>query len=140
MKIGLLAFDYDGTIARIDTRREISEVPSRIANPITRASSIVPIAIITSKDFHFVHPKTTFAHVWACLSGLEIRFKNGYRLISKNLKDISHLAESQKEKYYVEEKIIEGIGVAGFSLDWRRKADLSSKEVKSLKRFFKCQG
>ena len=87
MKVGALFTDYDGTIARQDVKREQSEVSQEIARPLFELSRYIPIAIVTSKDYAFVRPRTDFASAWACCSGLEICIKIGKPIISPRLAD-----------------------------------------------------
>jgi hydroxymethylpyrimidine pyrophosphatase-like HAD family hydrolase len=77
VKIGALFADYDGTIAPSSVTREDSRVPPEVADKLKVLSSLIPIAIITSKDYAFIHPRTEFASAWACCSGLEITLANG---------------------------------------------------------------
>ena len=122
MKVGALFTDYDGTNARQDVKSEQSEESQEIARPLIELSRYIPIAIVTSKDYAFVRPRTDFASAWACCSGLEISIKNGKPIISPRLADLRGLIEDAQEslsgRILVEGKGSRGGKMIGFCLDW----------------------
>ena len=65
MKISAVLSDYDGTLAPEDVSLESSSVPKEIGDSLVRLSASLPIAIVTSKDYDFIRPRTPFARAWA---------------------------------------------------------------------------
>jgi HAD superfamily hydrolase (TIGR01484 family) len=135
MPVGLIALDYDGTIARMNVKREFSKVPKRIAKELT---SMTPakIAIITTKDFDFIKPRTPFASAWGCVAGLEIRTSEGIKLVEKMEESLDYLFSSLKlpRDWYVEKKFIDDFGLAGISIEWKgaRYEPDKIREIKEL--------
>lgn len=126
MKVGGLFTDYDGTIAPNNVRRELSAVPPSIAAPLSELASRIPVAIITSKDYAFVRPRTKFASAWACCSGLEVNLKDGRTVASPGLADLSGLLSASQRalsgRCLVEVKKARDGRVMGFCLDWTGSA------------------
>ena len=108
MRIVALFRDYDGTIARLDVNREQSSVSQEIARPLSELSRQIPIAIITSKDYGFVRPRTGFASAWACCSGLEISTKSGGMVVSPRLANLRVFLEDA-QKSLSGEVLVEGM-------------------------------
>ena len=72
-QVKALFLDYDGTISPLNvSRTESRDLPENLAI-LRQISSIIPVAIITTKDLAFVVERTPFAHAWAGLGGLEIK-------------------------------------------------------------------
>jgi len=131
-KIGAIFSDYDGTLAPDDVPLESSRVPLRIEEPLQRIASSIPIAIVTSKDFDFVRPRTTFASAWACASGLEIVLSDGTAIEhpGKEEEEEQGRLQLQEGLEYVKTLGEDGVTLElkrstkgkllGFSVDWRR--------------------
>src|SRR5207245_7952809 len=77
MKVGAVFCNYDGTLARMDTSRELSRIPDELVGTLTRIAAHVPVAVVTMKDFDFIHTRVPFAAGWACVGGLEVRLADG---------------------------------------------------------------
>ena len=72
MRIGAILSDYDGTLsptASIDSKE--NAIPEEIENILWDISEMIPVCIISSKDFDFLHRRTRFANVTSCIMGIE---------------------------------------------------------------------
>jgi len=140
--VGAIFTDYDGTIASARAARPASKVPLRLARVLERLAARLPLAIITSKDYAFVYPRTRFAHAWACLAGLEIVLKDGRREIAGQISDkaaaLRELAPLA-HRFEIEVKRI-GDVVAGICIDWSRSAAPSGEERRLLASLLRRHG
>ncbi len=132
---GLFA-DYDGTLAPAEVDREESRLPSVIEAGLREIASKIPFAVITSKDFEFIHPRTPFASGWACAAGLEIRLMDGKTFATRKLRDLtaalSYVYEIIGEKFYLERKFGKSGRLLGFSIDWRRGPEISREPLSTV--------
>ena len=72
MQISAILSDYDGTLCPTSSIRSHENViPEKLENILWDISDKVPICIISSKDFGFLHNKTKFASVISCILGIE---------------------------------------------------------------------
>ncbi|MDA4117681.1 MAG: HAD-IIB family hydrolase [Thaumarchaeota archaeon] len=141
-KIGALFTDYDGTIAPSDVSRSESRVPEPTLAKLVELSGRIPIAIITSKDYHFIRPRTeAFANAWACASGLDVVLRGDGRRKSKAALEAPDVALSLRKieaelprGVVVERKRSSGAGrrLLGFSIDWTTGPRLGTREVDSI--------
>lgn len=72
MQIGAILSDYDGTLcptASISSKE--NAIPKEIENILWDISEMIPVCIISSKDFDFLHRRTRFASVTSCIMGIE---------------------------------------------------------------------
>jgi len=125
LNISAIFSDYDGALAPEDVALEASRVPKEIEGPLLRLSSSVPVAIVTSKDFGFVRPRTPFARAWACVSGLEIVLSDGRSFASSRadgrLREGLQYAKRHNELgLALELKRSTTNDLLAFSMDWRR--------------------
>src|SRR5713226_7211541 len=122
MKVGAVFCDYDGTLARMDTSRELSRVPDELVGTLTRIAAHVPVAIVTMKDFDFIQTRVPFAAGWACVGGLEVRladgriFRSRVRIQESILEDIQRRLPSG---FTVETKRGADGELLGLCVDWR---------------------
>lgn len=147
-KIGALFTDYDGTIAPLGVSRRGSRVPDPILSRLVELSSKIPIAIITSKDYNFIEPRTnTFAKAWASVSGLDIRLaggsddrKRGSSSGSSNIPDIEPILRRMTRELpkgvVVEPKRASNKDrmLLGFSIDWTAGPRFTRHEVSRMVR------
>ncbi len=143
-RIGVLFSDYDGTLAPSDVSRDASSIPEPTLSRLVELSSRIPIAVITSKDYGFIEPRTrAFARAWACASGLDIRLRgNGTKELfeATEIPDISpSLAEIEAglpRGVTVERKYSSGVDgrLLGFCIDWTTGPGLDKSEIESITR------
>ncbi|HEV2390523.1 MAG TPA: hypothetical protein VGS04_07365 [Nitrososphaerales archaeon] len=124
MKIGAIFSDYDGTLAPEDVAFHESSVPGEIGEPLLRLSSTIPVAIVTSKDYGFVRPRTPFARAWACVSGLEIVLSDGRTFAapqngSRLREGLEYVKRHNEFGLTLELKRSTGKGLLAFSMNWR---------------------
>jgi HAD superfamily hydrolase (TIGR01484 family) len=136
LKISAVFSDYDGTLAPEDVAPDASSVPNEIEEPLLRLSSSIPIAIVTSKDYGFVRPRTPFARAWACVSGLEVVLSDGRAFASSltggRLREgLMHVKRQDKFGLRVELKRSTTKALLGFSLHWRKASPPSARFIKS---------
>lgn len=127
MKISAIFSDYDGTLSLEDVPKESSSVPKAVEEELIRIASLVPVAIVTSKDFYFVNPRTLFANAWACVGGLEIVLPDGTTLLEDTTdNDVQSALEYAKHRntlgLSIELKHSTTGKLLGFSIDWRNKS------------------
>jgi len=126
LKISAIFSDYDGTLASEDVALDASGVPEEISGPLLRLSSSVPVAIVTSKDYGFVRPRTPFARAWACVSGLEIVLSDGRSFAapqtgSRLREGLEYVKRRNEFGLALELKRSTAKGLLAFSVDWRGK-------------------
>ena len=64
--------DYDGTLCPTSyVRSHANTIPSSLDQILWDISLEIPVCIISSKDYHFLHNKTRFARILSCIMGIE---------------------------------------------------------------------
>ena len=73
MEIAAILSDYDGTLCPTGfvKTREKNIIPEILSNILWDLSEKIPICIISSKDFDFLHNRTKFANIVSCMLGVE---------------------------------------------------------------------
>jgi trehalose-phosphatase len=130
--IKCLVTDYDGTISPIHVPRFASHVPIETRRVLRQISRSIPVSIITTKDLHFIRPRTPFAGAWSAIGGLEIQI--GKRLFESESLESKLPAVSQALNYAgshltasgieIEEKQESDGRTVAFCIDWRRAKNL----------------
>ncbi|MGB0025307.1 MAG: HAD hydrolase family protein [Nitrososphaeraceae archaeon] len=72
MRVDAILSDYDGTLsptASINSKE--NAIPEDIENILWDISEMIPVCILSSKDFDFLHRRTRFANVTSCIMGIE---------------------------------------------------------------------
>ena len=83
-KIAAILSDYDGTLCPTDSvKSEAGTIPEELEQILWDISRQIPVCIISSKDYHFLHSKTKFARILSCVMGVETI---SLRSIKKNQK------------------------------------------------------
>lgn len=137
MRIAALFCDYDGTLAPTEAKREDSRVSEGLERTLRGIAARAKVAIVTSKDFAFIQPRTKFARGWACAGGLEVRV--GQKVVTRgNLADLGQalaVAESIKEDgLVVETKRGAGGEILGLCVDWTGGRKPTPKALAELSR------
>ena len=58
-RINAVLSDYDGTLSPINTfRSNVESIPEQLEGVLWEISQSIPVGIISSKDYHFLHPRT----------------------------------------------------------------------------------
>jgi hydroxymethylpyrimidine pyrophosphatase-like HAD family hydrolase len=71
-KIAAILSDYDGTLCPTDSvKSKAGTIPEELEQILWDISRQIPICIISSKDYHFLHSKTKFASILSCIMGIE---------------------------------------------------------------------
>jgi HAD superfamily hydrolase (TIGR01484 family) len=76
MRVNALLSDYDGTLCpttsvRGDGSSSGGMIPNELEQALVRISEHIPLCIISSKDFAFLHEKVRFANILSCVLGIE---------------------------------------------------------------------
>jgi trehalose-6-phosphatase len=73
MEIAAILSDYDGTLCPTSSVKtwEKNTIPEILSNILWDLSEKIPICIISSKDFGFLHNRTKFANIVSCMQGID---------------------------------------------------------------------
>ncbi|MGC1133611.1 MAG: hypothetical protein WA941_12375 [Nitrososphaeraceae archaeon] len=84
-RIAAILSDYDGTLCPTDSvKNKAGTIPEELEQVLWSISRQIPVCIISSKDYHFLHPRTKFAGVLSCMLGIEtISFRTDKGLIEE---------------------------------------------------------
>ena len=59
--INAILSDYDGTLSPIKTiRSDMESIPKQLEGILWKIAQTIPVCIISSKDYHFMHNKALF--------------------------------------------------------------------------------
>jgi HAD superfamily hydrolase (TIGR01484 family) len=82
MQIDAILSDYDGTLCPAAFVRgnggSNSKIPPKLEKILWNISKEIPVCIVSSKDFFFLHDKTKFAKVVSCMMGIETLVLNNH--------------------------------------------------------------
>jgi hydroxymethylpyrimidine pyrophosphatase-like HAD family hydrolase len=71
-QITAILSDYDGTLCpTTSVRNQAGTIPEELRQVLWDISKRIPVCIISSKDYHFLHPRTKFAKILSCIMGIE---------------------------------------------------------------------
>jgi HAD superfamily hydrolase (TIGR01484 family) len=77
MKISALLSDYDGTLCPCSVNPNEDTMPERLNDVLFDISEKIPVCIVSSKDFGFLHKRIKFANILSCILGIEtLHLKN----------------------------------------------------------------
>jgi HAD superfamily hydrolase (TIGR01484 family) len=82
MKIAAILSDYDGTLC--PTTSLSNALPADLYNILLEISKIIPVCIVSSKDFHYLDSCVSFAVIISSIMGIETF------LLQKNKKDFNY--------------------------------------------------
>lgn len=81
-QISAILSDYDGTLCpTTSVRSKENVIPEELENILWDISEKIPICIVSSKDFGFLHNKTKFASIVSCMLGIETLVLNRHQRI-----------------------------------------------------------
>ena len=87
-RINAVLSDYDGTLSPINTfRSNVESIPEQLEGVLWEISQSIPVGIISSKDYHFLHPRTGFARILSCILGVEIISHRIHKEASRKIED-----------------------------------------------------
>ena len=93
MQIDAILSDYDGTLCPTTSiNSKENAIPKEIENILWHISEIIPVCIISSKDFDFLHRRTRYANVTSCIMGIETLVLRRHKVMS----DLSTHSEVEK--------------------------------------------
>jgi HAD superfamily hydrolase (TIGR01484 family) len=149
-KVFAIISDYDGTLAptaAIRAEGGKNKIPDHIEKLLLKISQQVPVCILSSKDYRFLHDKVPFSKIISCILGIEtivvdrgnsasssdtakilsrhlLVDDNDNKLLRSSDRILSHLADDvalQFPKIEVERKFtLDGL-LAGITFDWRNQ-------------------
>ena len=102
MQISAILSDYDGTLCPTGSiRSDENIIPEKLESILWDISDKVPICIISSKDFGFLHNKTKFASVISCILGIEtlVLKRHEKKLSSSDSKEVSNGKVLERHDY-----------------------------------------
>src|SRR5919108_4813260 len=75
-QVNAILSDYDGTLyptiaIRDDSSNSEGTIPQELEQILFRISKYIPVCIISSKDFAFLHQRARFANILSCVLGIE---------------------------------------------------------------------
>jgi trehalose-6-phosphatase len=74
-QVNALLSDYDGTLCPTASLRGEGSlsgtIPQELEQILFYISEHIPLCIISSKDFAFLHKRTRFANILSCVLGIE---------------------------------------------------------------------
>src|SRR6266498_5841704 len=77
MKIDAILSDYDGTLCpTASICSQDNKIPPKLEYLLWQIAEKIPLAIVTSKDYAFIHHKTMFASAASCILGIETLLLN----------------------------------------------------------------
>jgi trehalose-6-phosphatase len=87
-RINAVLSDYDGTLFPINTfRSNVESIPEQLEGVLWEISQSIPVGIISSKDYHFLHPRTGFVRILSCILGVEKISHRIHKEASRKIED-----------------------------------------------------
>ena len=87
-RINAVLSDYDGTLSPINTfRSNVESIPEQLEGVLWEISQSIPVGIISSKDYHFLYPRTGFARILSCILGVETISHRIHKEASRKIED-----------------------------------------------------
>jgi trehalose-6-phosphatase len=71
MKISALLSDYDGTLCPCSVNPNEDTIPETLNDVLFDISDKIPVCVLSSKDFGFLHKRIKFAKILSCILGIE---------------------------------------------------------------------
>jgi hypothetical protein len=93
------------------------------------------MAIVTAKDYHFIHVRTPFADAWSCAYGMETVLRDRTRKTLKPLASISgalRLVNAMPSPPRIEYKRTSAGEICGFCAEWKPGEDPGEEEIREM--------
>jgi HAD superfamily hydrolase (TIGR01484 family) len=92
--VNAILSDYDGTLCpttavRGNNGNGIGKIPQGLEQILFRISDRIPVCIISSKDFTFLHERARFANVLSCVLGIETIIHNPHYKTDNEIDDFA---------------------------------------------------
>ena len=88
-QVNALLSDYDGTLCPTSSvRGDINiggTIPEELEQALVHISERIPVCIVSSKDFTFLHEKVRFANILSCVLGIETVIHNPHNSNNDNV-------------------------------------------------------
>ena len=137
VRVGAVFADYDGTLAPLGVPRDESRIFRRVEQELRAIAAVVPVCVVTAKDYDFVSPRSSFAAGWACVSGLDVRLADGRGSTYTRLVDLGpalKVAEaSEKLGAYIEFKRGPKRELLALAIDWSGVPEAGQTVVRRLR-------
>jgi hydroxymethylpyrimidine pyrophosphatase-like HAD family hydrolase len=102
-RINAVLSDYDGTLSPTNTlRSNVESIPEQLEGVLWEISQSIPVGIISSKDYHFLHPRTGFARILSCIMGVETISHRIHKDVSREIEEGNNYSDSPscvRERY-----------------------------------------
>jgi hypothetical protein len=95
--------DYDGTLCPTNSvRNQDGTIPEELRQVLWDISKRIPVCIISSKDYHFLHPRMKFAKILSCIMGIETVTLRTHKKEGENIQSCKRI-EVGNPSYCIEE-------------------------------------
>jgi HAD superfamily hydrolase (TIGR01484 family) len=103
-RITAILSDYDGTLCPTNSvRNQDGTIPKELRQVLSDISKMIPVCIISSKDYHFLHPRTKFARILSCIMGIETVTLKTHKKEGENIQSIKRKERWGDTSYCIEE-------------------------------------
>jgi HAD superfamily hydrolase (TIGR01484 family) len=100
MQVNALLSDYDGTLCPTSSVRGDINVsntlPEELEQALVHISERIPVCIVSSKDFTFLHEKVRFANILSCVLGIETVIHNPHNSDNFDCVRYQHLTANRR--------------------------------------------
>lgn len=95
MKIAAILSDYDGTLC--PTTSLINALPADLYNILLEISKVIPVCIVSSKDFHYLDSCVSFAVIISSIMGIEtFLFQNNKKDFNYNFVNYEEISDQRE--------------------------------------------
>lgn len=102
-RINAVLSDYDGTLSPTNRlSRNTDSIPEQLEGVLWEICQSIPVCVISSKDFHFLHSRTGFARILSCIMGIETISHSIHNKAPKEIEEGTNYSDSPscaRERY-----------------------------------------